>query len=358
MSQRYLNSMSKDYYNILGVPRKATKSEIKQAFRKLAHKYHPDKKGGDETKFKEVSEAYTVLSDDKKRAEFDSYGRVFSDGGGAGGAGFQGFDFSGQDFQGFDFGDIFNEFFGRGRDRVKRGRDISIDLEISFKESIFGVDRKVLLMKTSKCSSCKGSGAKEGTDLDSCKICNGKGKIHETKSSLLGTFSSVRSCETCRGTGSVPKEKCTKCYGLGITKQQEEISIIIPSGINNGEMIRLTGAGEAVVDGISGDLYIKIHVKPDPIFKKEGTNITMTLNIKLSDALLGKTYNISTLDGDVSVKIPAGVSFNEILRLKGKGVPITKNNNGDLLIRVNIKLPSKLSKKSKKVIESLREEGI
>lgn len=352
--------MAKDYYNILGVSKRASKEEIKKAFRKLAHKYHPDKKDGNEIKFKEVSEAYGILSDDKKRAEFDAYGRTFNDGGG--GAGFGGFEGfaggAGFNAQNFDFGDIFSEFFGGGRQRVKRGRDISIDIAVSFKESIFGAERKILLTKTSKCAICSGSGAKESSELKTCTICNGKGKIHETKSSLIGTFTSVRSCSPCRGTGSIPKDKCGTCRGFGVLKQEDEIPITIPPGISNGEMIRLTGVGEAIVDGMPGDLYIKVHVQEDDVFKKEGNNIRMDLNIKFTDALLGGEYTIATLDGDITVKIPAGVSFGEVLRIREKGVVITKNHRGDLLIRIHIIVPTKLSRKGKQLIEELKKEGV
>ena len=364
--------MNKDYYNILGVDKKASKEDVKKAFRKLAHKYHPDKKGGDEVKFKEVNEAYQVLSDDKKRAEYDSYGRVFSGGvqGGfsAGGGPASGFDFSGftQGGQaGFDFGnlnDIFSEFFTGGADggaaRVKRGRDISTELHIPFSEAIFGTERKILINKISQCDVCEGSGAKPGTEMKTCPACNGQGKIHETKRSFFGTFSSVRECDICAGSGSVPTQMCKTCKGMGVLKKQEEIKVVIPAGINNGEMIRLSGMGEAISKGVSGDLYIKINVLPHPVFKREDSNLVMDLNIKLSDALLGIEYSITTLDGDIKVKIPTGVSPEETLRVRGKGVPTSEKKRGDLLIKLHIKLPTKLSKKSKELIEKLKEEGI
>jgi molecular chaperone DnaJ len=364
--------MQNDYYKTLGIDRKAGKDEIKKAFRKLAHKYHPDKGGGDETKFKEISEAYSVLSNDKKRAEYDAYGRVFSEGasnqgsGGFGGfGGFSdaqgGFDFSQFDGEDFDLGDIFGgigDIFGGGGRRVKRGRDISIDIEIPFRDSVFGTERKVLLAKASQCKVCRGSGGKEGTELETCKVCNGKGKIHETKRSFIGTFTSVRVCDTCRGTGQVPKEKCENCRGAGITRQQEEIAIAIPAGVNNGEMIRLSGAGEAILGGAPGDLYVKLHVRPDPVFTKEGDNIIMNLKVKLTDAILGAKYTVPTLDGDIMVKIPAGISFGEILRARGKGVSVGRNRRGDLLMKTDITLPAKLSGKAKKLVEELKSEGI
>jgi len=360
----------KDYYDILGVKKGSTEDEIKKAFRKLAHKYHPDKKGGDEKKFKEASEAYAVLSDKKKRAEYDTYGKTFA-GGAGGGAGFNGFDFS--DFQnfaggfqqgdfqnaGFDFGDIFSEIFGGrgGGARVKRGRDISIDIELTFKESIFGAERRILVTKTAVCDSCEGRGAKKGTAMESCSACNGKGQVRETRNSVFGSVTSVRECPHCSGRGEVPKEKCGTCGGEGTHKKEEEIQVAIPSGIQDGEMIRMPGKGEAVQGGETGDLYIKIHVKTDPEFGRDGVNLTRKLNVKLTDALLGATYTLATLDGDIALKIPAGVPHGEILRVKGKGVP-NQNTRGDLLVKINIQMPQKLSRSAKKLVEDLGKEGI
>lgn len=356
--------MAKDYYSLLGVERQATDEDIKKAFRKLAHKYHPDKKDGDEVKFKEISEAYSVLSDKKRRQEYDSYGRVFSDGAGSQGGfggfgGFQSAGFDASSMEGFDIGDIFGDIFGGARGaKAKRGRDISIDIEIPFKDSVFGIERKILLTKTSECTTCSGTGAKKGTAFDTCETCNGNGNVHETKRSILGTFDSVRQCEECHGRGKIPKEKCGDCHGVGVRKAEEEITVTIPPNINNGEMIRMTGAGEAVPGGIAGDLYIKLHVKDDAKFRKEGFNLQTDLNVKLTDALLGATYTVKTLEGDISVKIPAGASPSEILRVKAKGVPINDAKRGDLLIRLNIQLPKKLSRSAKKIVEQLKGEGV
>lgn len=361
-----------DYYKILGVDKSASKSDIKKAFHKMAHKYHPDKKGGDEAMFKKASEAYSVLSDDKKRSEYDAYGRVFSNGGGSangGGQGFEGFDFGGFDFsqfaqaqQGgnveFDLGDIFGSMFGGGRPKKKRGNDISIDIELPFKDSIFGVERKIFITKNSVCESCDGSGAEKGSEMVTCSICNGNGQIHETKRSILGTFSTVKTCDNCHGKGRVPKNKCKECHGQGIKKSQSEIKINIPAGINDGEMIRMTGAGEAISGGVPGDLYIKIHVTRDKNFRKEGFNLVTDLNIKLTDSLLGAEYNINTLDGKIKLKIPAGVGFGEILRIKGKGVPSGRGTRGDILVKIKIQLPSKLNSKTRKLVAELRKEGV
>ncbi len=366
--------MSKDYYNILGVDKKASKEEIKKAFYKLAHKYHPDKKEGDEKKFKEVNEAYQTLSDDQKRAQYDQFGSNYQNMGGFGGGqggyqggfgGFEGFDFSG--FQGgfgqggveFDLNDIFSDFFGGGGSRTqkRKGRDISTELQISFKDSIFGITQKILLTKTSKCSTCSGNGAKPGTRMETCKTCKGKGKVQEAKRTILGTISSTKVCDTCHGVGEIPKEHCDKCKGKGVLHKEEEITVNVPEGINNGDTLRMTGMGEAVSNGTSGDLYIKIRVIPHATFKRDGSDLHMNLDIKLTDALLGAKYNIETLDGKIELTIPEGISVNETLRVKGRGVP-NRGKRGDLLVKLNIKLPSKLSKKERELIEKLKEEGI
>jgi len=347
--------MAKDYYKILGVARNASKEEIKKAFRELAHKYHPDK-GGDPARFKEINEAYQVLSDDKKRAEYDSYGRVFE--GAEQTSGFGGFDFGkGFDFD-FDFGglnDIFSEFFGGGT-RTKRGNDISLEIQIPFAEAIFGTSRQVLLVKNSVCKTCQGSGG-ETKETKTCPRCNGKGQIRETRRAFFGSFSSVYPCEECGGSGKVPLKKCNACHGRGVVRRQEEINIDIPAGIENGEVIRLPGAGEAISFGQPGDLYVKVNVLPHKVFRREGKNLVMDLNIKLTDALLGKEMSIDTLDGPVNIKIPAGVSSGEVLKVAGRGVP-TRFGRGDLLIKLGIKLPQKLSKEARHLVERLRDEGI
>ena len=360
----FLNGM-KDYYNILGIDKKASKDEIKRAFRTLAHKYHPDKKTGDDAKFKEINEAYSVLSDDQKRSQYDQFGSAGPNTGfgGGGGQGFGGFDFSqftqsGNGFE-FDFGDIFGDVFsgGSSRRQQKRGRDISVDIELAFEDAVFGVERTILLNKVSKCDTCGGSGAEKGSELVTCNTCNGKGSVREVKRSFFGQFESVNTCETCHGTGKVPKVKCHTCHGQGIYKKETEIKVKIPAGIENGEMIRLSGAGEAISGGQSGDLYIKVHVKKHSIFRKDGINLVMDLNVKLSDALLGGEQNIETLDGDIKVKIPEGVTHGEILRIRGKGVPQGKSR-GDILIKVHILLPKKLSKEARQTILDLKREGL
>jgi molecular chaperone DnaJ len=357
----------KNFYDILGVDKKASKDEIKKAFRSLAHKYHPDKKGGNAEKFKEASEAYSVLSDDQKRSQYDMYGQTFA-GANAGGAGFNGFQGNWEDFarqagfdfstEGFDLGDIFGEFFGGRRSRAKRGRDISIDIELAFEEAVFGVERTILLNKISVCGVCSGSGAKKGTEMTTCQTCNGKGKIREMKRSIFGSIEMTRTCDICVGSGKVPKERCDFCGGLGILKKEEEVKMKIPAGIDNGEMIRLSGAGEAVKSGTSGDLYIKTHVKKHRIFRKEGNDLIMNLDVKLSDALLGAKIDIQTLDGLSTLNIPEGVNTGDILQIKGKGIPTQGRGRGDILAHIKVALPKKLSNSAREAIEKLRGEGM
>lgn len=356
----------KDYYGILGVQRGASKDEIKKAFRTLASKYHPDKKTGDEAKFKEISEAYSVLSDDKKRAEYDTMGSYTAGGQGGPWGGFGGFQGGAQGAQGFEFdlNDIFENFgdmFGGGRQggprRASRGNDISVDIELSFKEAVFGTRRSLKLMKNGTCTSCKGSGARAGTEMISCTTCNGNGRIRETRQSILGQFATVRECSDCRGTGKMPKEKCPDCAGFGVRRIEDIVDINIPAGIDHGEMIRMTGRGEAVQGGVSGDLYIKIHVQSHPTIKRDGDTLMTTAKVKLTDALLGTTYSVETLDGAVDIKIPEGVKHNEQLRIKNKGVP-DGSVRGDFLVKVQIEMPQKLSKQAKKLIEELRKENI
>lgn len=355
--------MAKDYYAILGVQKGASQDEIKKAFRKLAHEHHPDKKGGNEARFKEISEAYAVLSDEKKRAQYDSFGSGFS----SQGSGFNPNDFAGFDFsqftngQGgfeFDLGDIFGDFFGSGRGRAPRGSDISVDIDVTFSEAVFGVNKEIRIQKIGTCETCSGTGAKKGTQLDTCKACNGKGKLHEVRRSILGSFSTVRTCETCGGSGKIPKENCEICKGKGIHKQDETINIEIPPGINNGEMIRMSGMGEGIRGGNPGDLYIRVHVQKHPYFVKDGPHLRMNLKIKLTDTLLGASHTIETLDGRTTITIPEGALHGDVIPIKGKGVPYTSNKRGDILITLIVQTPKKLSKDVKKIVEELRDKGV
>lgn len=352
----------KNYYQILGVDKSASKDEIKKAFRKLAHQYHPDKKTGDEAKFKELNEAYQVLSDDGKREQYDRFG---STGGGFSGGQPGGFDFSGFDFSNFtggenmefDFGDIFSNIFTGGR-RARRGRDISVDIAISFSDSIFGTEKEILINKIGSCETCDGKGAEKGSKSKTCATCNGKGQIREARRSFIGTIQSTRECETCHGRGEVPEKTCPTCQGAGVIKKTESIKVVVPAGIEAGEMIRLSGRGEAISNGPSGDLYIKVHIDKDKRFTRDGANLFLNLEVKLTDALLGAHYKVETLDGQLDLAVPAGISSGEILRVKGKGVGPKGGRRGDLMIKVIIPTPTKLSAKAKKIIEDLKQEGL
>lgn len=352
----------KDYYDILGVTRNASKDEIKKAYRKLAHKYHPDKNSGEEERFKSINEAYHVLVDDQKRAQYDQFGQTFD-----GSAQTGGFDFSQfgdrQGFQDFDFSDIFEDFFGVGgaanrQRRARRGRDISIDAELSLEEAVFGAERRILLTKIGLCRSCGGEGGDKNAGFETCAACQGSGTIRETKQSLLGMFTSLKECDRCKGKGRVPRTVCVQCHGRGVTRGAEEVLLAVPKGIEDGEMIRLSGKGEAAAGGIPGDLYIKIHVHKHPTIRREGRELLTDLRIPLSDALLGSEYVVQTLDGAIKVKIPGGIEPGEMLRIRGKGVPGANGRRGDFLIRVSFKMPKKLSRKAKQLIEDLKTEGV
>ncbi len=363
--------MPKNYYETLGVEKNATKDEIKKAFHKMAHKYHPDKNKGDDKKFKEVNEAHQVLSDDQKRAKYDQFGSADGPSMGGGsygnqGDGFGGFDFSGfQNGQGFDmgdlgdiFGDMFSGGMGRSSKSARRGRDIQTEIDLSFEESIFGVVKNVNISKQSTCEICKGTGGKIGSKMNTCNTCKGQGKVREIKRSILGSFETVKVCDTCLGSGKIPSEKCSTCKGAGVYKKQKELELNIPAGINNGEMLKMAGAGEDIQGGPSGDLYIKVHVKPHHLFKRDGLNLTMDLSIKLTEALLGTVYSLKTLEGNtVDIKIPEGINHNELLRVRGKGVPSSRGR-GDIILKIIVKMPSKISHKSKELIEELKKEGI
>ena len=351
-----------NYYDILGVSKSANKDEIKKAFYKLAGKHHPDK-GGDEAKFKEINEAYQTLSDEKKKKEYDMYGESFA--GRSGGSssqsqnGFGGFnpnDFQNMNFDfgdmgGFEdmFGDMFSGFGFGGGVKQRRGRDISIDIEISFEESIFGVERNILVNKLSSCVSCEGTGAKKESGTITCHTCNG---------TFMGTVQTVRVCDVCDGAGKIPKEKCSDCKGAGVRNTKEEIHVVIPAGINSGEMIRMASAGEGIKNGQSGDMFIKVRVASNKVWSREGYNLVMNHKIKLSDALLGAKHVIDGIDGKIDLDIPAGVSINEVIKITGRGVPNQSRGRGDAIIRLHIEIPKKLSKKAKDFIQELREEGL
>ena len=358
--------MAKDYYTLLGVEKGASKDDIKKAFYKLAAKYHPDKKGGDEAKFKEINEAYQTLSDEKKRKEYDTYGQTFNGAGPQGGGfgGFGGFnqgDFSDMQFDFGDLGDIFGDMFGGfGGSRQKRGRDISLELDVPFTEAIFGTERNVLISKVSACATCNATGARPGTKKKTCTTCNGQGKVRDVKKTFMGSFQTVKTCDVCNGQGQVPEEKCNDCRGAGVVNKREEINIAIPAGISNGEMIRMSGMGEAVQGGVTGDLYVKVNVITHKLWKREGNDLVITHEIKLTDALLGAKHSIDGLDGSIDVEIIPGATHGETLRVKGRGVPHVheKGRRGDVLVKLSLAMPKKLSRKALAFVEGLKEEGL
>src|SRR3989338_3882412 len=354
----------KDYYQILGVPRNASQEEVKKAYRKLAHQFHPDKTGGSEEKFKEVNEAYQVLGSEQKRAQYDRFGSAGFENAGRGNASGVEWDFSNfaQGFEGVDLGDMFGDMFGFGSSgsgrQTVRGRDIAIDIELQFSEAAFGVNRTMLLRKTAVCTACNGSAEEPGTKSKTCTHCNGSGSVHETRRSFLGSFTKLHMCSTCRGTGRVPGTTRRLCRGAGVAQASEEITISVPAGINDGEIIKLVGKGEAVAGGITGDLYVKIHVVPSKKFTRSGFDISTNLELSVTDGLLGAEKQVETLEGILRVQIPTGTASNSILRIRGKGIPRQRGGRGDLLITVLIKPPRKLSKKAKELLEELKKEGV
>ena len=369
--------MAKDYYKALGVARNATKEDIKKAYRKLAHQYHPDK-GGDEARFKEINEAYQILSDDRKRAEFDQFGRIFegSGPGGQGGFGFSWpggfkFDFDGTPFSGgqfgdFDFTDIFEDFMGAGfgsggtraRTRTK-GKDVQLEVSVLFEESVFGGRRELEIHKLSRCQKCSGSGSEPGTKMISCPTCKGRGNLQRSQRTILGSFTQIATCEECLGTGKRPETPCSQCRGRGVYEAPERLEIYIPRGIKDSEVLKMTGKGEASLYGGSpGDLYVTVRVLPHPQFRRQGDNIVTKLSIKLSQAILGDTMELKTLDGDVRLKIPEGSQSGDILKIRGKGAHSSSGyGRGDLLVEIKIEVPKKAGKKIREIAADLQAEG-
>jgi molecular chaperone DnaJ len=369
--------VSKDYYNTLGVDKNASDDEIKKAYRKLAHKYHPDKAGGDEARFKEVNEAYQVLSDKEKRSQYDQYGQTFeqaqSQGGFGGFEGFRdfssfadGFDFNfggsrGGQFSGFEdiFGDIFQQAgFGRStrRSRVNRGEDIQVDVEINFSEMAHGAEKEVELYKRVKCSRCDGEGVEPGSKKVTCPTCQGEGQIKTSRRTILGTFQQVSECPECHGDGKVPEKKCKKCGGDGRVREYEKAKIKIPAGIRDGQTIRLDGLGESGErGGAPGDLYVNVHVASDKRFERRDDDIHSEADISFSQAALGDKIDVETIDGNVKLKIPAGTQSGEIFRLKGHGVKhLSHFGHGDQYVKIQVVTPKNLTKEEKELFEKLK----
>jgi molecular chaperone DnaJ len=364
--------MSKDYYNILGVDKNASQEEIKKTFRKKAHQCHPDKQGGDEQKFKEINEAYQVLGDAKKRAQYDQFGSAFEHGQAGGGfSGFEGFSAQGGPVSGWDInmedlGDIFGglgDIFGfsarggQGRGRAKRGGDIQVLLAIEFKEAVFGAEKEISLRKNIVCGRCKGNGAEPDSKIETCKTCNGSGRIIKTQRTIFGNMRAQTTCPDCGGEGKSYSRKCSKCHGNGVIQEISGIKVKIPAGIDDGETIRLSGHGEAGERGApAGDLYLKIRVNPDIKFKRDGYNILSKAEISFAQAALGDKIEIPTVDGNVKLKIPEGAQSGKVFRLSGRGIPrLSGSGRGDHLVEIIVKTPTGLSRKQK---EMLRELGI
>lgn len=361
--------MSKDYYKILGVDKNATQDELKKAFRKLAMKHHPDK-GGDEKKFKEINEAYQVLGDQNKRQRYDQFGSDFESQGGFGsGMGWEDFmnatrqgNFGGFGRGGIDLGDIFGDLFGfggnrgsQGGNRQERGNDIQIDVEIEFKEAAFGVEKEVNLRKQSECDVCKGSGGEPDSDNKSCGTCHGQGQVVQTQRTFLGAMQTINVCPHCHGRGEISAKKCKHCGGDGILSKTNKMQIKIPGGISDGQAIRLSGQGEAArFGGISGDLYVRIHVKSLSGFDRDGADIYTSVSINFSQAVLGDKIEVETLEDKVKVVVPAGIESGQLIRLRGRGMNyLNRSGRGDHYVKVNIKVPKKVNRKTKKLLEEL-----
>jgi len=363
----------KDYYDILGVSRSASQEEIKKAFYKLAHKHHPDK-GGNPEKFKEINEAYQVLSNKEKRAQYDKFGRVF-EGAGAGYQGFPGFEWQDGDFQspfGFDIGDIFSDFFkgatastrSRKRAYQNKGRDIEVNLEIDLEEAAFGARKDISFKTYLVCSHCNGKGYEPNSKLKECSNCKGEGVIRELRKTFLGEFTQIIECPKCKGRGKIPEKPCKVCGGDGRYYSNKEIKVDIPIGIRDGETIRIRKEGETgILGGTSGDLYLRIIIKPHPIFERKGDDLHTTIYITFTEAVLGskKEVNILNSSGDkekkIFLKIPSGTESGEIFRVRGKGIKhFDAPGQGDLYVKVKIKTPKKVSAQAKELLEKLQKE--
>ncbi len=356
----------RDYYEVLGVNKSASDDEIKKAFRKMSKKYHPDLHPGDkeaEKKFKEVNEAYQVLSDDDKRQRYDQFGHAGVDGnagfGGAGG--FQG---------GFDmgdigdiFGDIFGGFggFGGGRSRrngPKRGSDLSQYINLSFREAAFGCKKKISITRSEKCGVCGGSGAKRGTQPVTCPQCNGAGQVQQRRQTMFGFSNVISECPNCRGKGKIIKEPCPSCRGTGNVKKNKTIEINIPAGIDSNQVQRISGAGNAGENGgPNGDLQLIFNVRPDEIFRREEYDVFVTLPISFVQAALGATLQVPTIHGIVEYDIPEGTQTNTRFRLRGKGIPVLHGKgNGDEYVTVTVEVPKNLSQKQKDLLREVDDE--
>ncbi len=357
----------RDYYEVLGIPRNATKDDIKKAYRKLAIQFHPDRNAGDrnaEERFKEATEAYEVLSDEKKRQAYDQFG--FAGVEGMGGESAHDFSSVFRDFEDIfgDMGGFFNSFFGGGTSsrrrggqssRYQRGADLRYNLEISFKDAVFGTRTEISYSKRVQCSSCNGTGAENRSGKKICPTCGGTGQVRRSS----GFFSIASTCATCGGEGYIIEHPCKACGGTGTVKRNQRIKVTIPAGIENGKRISIPGQGDAGPNGgPPGDLYVFVTIKPHPYFEREGNDIYCVIPISVSQAALGAEIMVETLDGRrIKLKIPAGTQNGKILRLKNEGIPFLHNQNrkGDMYIKIAVQVPTKLSGKAKKVFQELSE---
>jgi len=362
--------MAQDYYSTLGVSKSASGDDIKKAYRRLAHQYHPDKDKGNEAKFKEVNEAYQVLSDQNKRQQYDQFGTTFQNGGFQGqGQGFEGFDFS-NFAQGFGFNgqnvefddpfDIFSNIFGGGGKKTRRekGVDLEMDLNLSFEEAVSGVEKEISIQKNDACPKCNGSGAEPGSKVVTCPKCHGTGQIRVNRRTILGQMATVTTCDQCEGTGKIPEHACFECKGSGRKRRVKTLKVRIPAGIDDGQRIRVSNEGEAGYKGSNfGDLYLRLHVSPNSKFKREGENIYSDISISFYQAVLGTKVEIDTVDGKVELKIPSGTQSGKVFRLKSRGVPyLNDSGRGDHFVTCFVTVPTKLSKKEKDMFKKLADE--
>ncbi|MFH0815169.1 MAG: molecular chaperone DnaJ [Candidatus Falkowbacteria bacterium] len=368
--------MAKDYYKILGVENGANADEIKQAFRKLAHKYHPDKQGGDEAKFKEINEAYQVLGNADKRKQYDQFGATFDQQGGFG-QGINWDDFmrqarghstgswqGGFDFGGVDLGDIFGDIFGfnrpasgrRGRPSARQGEDIAIDLQLDFKEAVFGTSREIKLNRKILCPACNGEGKEHGSKFINCSECGGRGQVTRMQRTFLGTMQTSVTCQKCSGAGKIPEKKCKRCAAGGFVNEVQNLKIEIPAGVDNGNTLELSGHGNAASGG-AGSLYVNVFVKPSREFERDGWNIISHKKINAFQAMLGDVIDVETVDGTVELQIPEGTQAGAVFRLRGKGVK-HGNSRGDQLVEVEVDIPRKLSRKARQLLKEIKDELI
>ena len=362
----------RDYYEVLGVSKDADDAALKKAYRMLAKKYHPDANPGDkqaEAAFKEINEAYSVLSDPKKRAQYDQFGHAAFDprmGGGSGGGFYEGNAADFGDIFGDMFdGDIFGSFFGGGRGAQRqaanapmRGANVRATVRLTFEEAIFGCKKKITIDYKEECETCKGSGAKPGTSPETCPTCKGQGKIVKMSQTMFGTMQNVQTCPTCHGSGKVVKEKCTSCNGTGYKRIRKSFEVSIPAGIDNGLSVRMPHGGEPGMNGGErGDLLVECIVSPHPIFKRQDTNIFSTVPISFATAALGGPIRIKTVDGEVEYTVKAGTQTDTRVRLSGKGVPSLRNPKmrGDHYVTLVVEVPTKLNAKQREALKNFDE---